>query len=79
MFTNFEDAVQNAELIIECVEEDLQAKMTLFESKDNAVFYNKCRAEIDFSDFVWSEDHRSVVVFGNTNYVVKKSSVHHMF
>ena len=36
LFTNFEDAVQNAELIIECVEEDLSAKMTLFESKTHA-------------------------------------------
>ena len=33
LFTNLEDAVQNAELVIEAIEEDLIAKINIFQSK----------------------------------------------
>ena len=33
LFTNLEDAVQNAELVIEAIEEDLLAKINIFQSK----------------------------------------------
>ena len=33
MLSNMEDAVQNADIVIECIEEDLDSKAKLFESK----------------------------------------------